>query len=614
MPGSPPPPFPFRDRLVPRAIPRIRIAALWPPRPFWLLFSAALLALAGCNKLSGGCDEFPYLEARDTTVATQDTVRILVRTHESCGEGLRYLWSLNGGTYDTTKTTTFAHLFTRADIGTRKLRIRVLAGNGRMSYPVLITLTVVEKLLPYRLPKDTLDYFADTSVAVDLTPADTLPGIEWYYLTKPSYPSRIDSSRSPVFRIAMPRGFESQERFIAQVQLASGIRSETTSVVLRGRPRPFGSNGIAAAMLGTGSVRLIQSVRTETAPVSPRSGERIMNTRVMEMDFDGKILRDGITPSARDIRVQQVYVQPDGSSLILGRDMLGDEQDPYLAAYDRSGAALWETTLDLDSNSYYTQAIRTFPGTGGNALLITTNDVSIRAGDGKPPSKYAVRIHFVTLGPDGKVVSDRPVNVPDMHSQPVLAERMRDGSIAIAGMLEDTAAYDRQCLLLLDFDVSGKLAWSKSFCSEAGTSVPRSLDVLADGSIYLTGEDYGPGSPAQISGWILKLDEKGNRIDFRVPVPPKGYSGSGLVRNHKDLVLRFLTGDAGVMLLATDLNGNERWRRAIAKSFRSAYLYSGTALPDGSFLVFGSVSGDYATGWRSDNFGFRISAEGEFLW
>ncbi len=367
-------------------------------------------------------------------------------------------------------------------------------------------------------------------------------------------------------------------------------------------------------MLGTGSVRLVQSVRTETAPVNPRTGERIMSTRVLEMDFDGKILRDGITPSSRDIRVQQVSVQPDGSSLILGRDMLGDEQDPYMAAFDRSGAALWETTLDLDSSSYYTQAIRTLPGTDGNALLITTNDVSIRAGDGKPPSKYAVRIHFVTLGPDGKVVSDRPVTVPDMHSQPVLAERMRDGSIAIAGMIEDTAAYDRQCLLLLDFDLSGGLAWSKKFCSEAGTSVPRSLDVLADGSIYLTGEDYGPGSPSQISHWILKADEKGNQLDFRVLVPPKGYFASGMVRNHKDLVLSFLSGDAGAILLAADLTGHEKWRRTIAKASRSAYLNSGTALPDGSFLVFGSVSGDYSTGWLSDSFGFRISAEGDFLW
>ncbi len=243
MPGSSLPPIPFRVRLVPGAISRIPSAALWPlwPQwPLWLLFSAALLALAGCNKLAGGCDEFPYLEARDTTVATQDTVRILVRAHESCGEGLRYLWSFDGGAYDTTKTASIAHVFTRAEIGARELRIRVLAGNGRMSYPVLITLTVIEKLLPYRLQKDTLDYFADTSVAVDLTPADPLPGIEWYYLTKPSYPSRIDSSRSPVFHLDLPRGFDSRERFIAQVQLASGVRSETTSVVLRGLTRPFG--------------------------------------------------------------------------------------------------------------------------------------------------------------------------------------------------------------------------------------------------------------------------------------------------------------------------------------------------------------------------------------
>jgi hypothetical protein len=471
---------------------------------------------------------------------------------------------------------------------------------------------VFERFVPYHLPKDTIDYFADTLVAVDLTPAAPVPGIEWYYLTKPSYPSRTDSSRSPVIKVPMPRGYNPVERMIARFQLASGIRSDTATVVLQGRPRLFGSDRIIAALLDGNSLRLIQSVRTDSAPVSPRSGQGILNPRVMEMDFDGNILQDAIFASGRDIGVQQISIQAGGTTLILGRDALGNEDNPYLAALDRSGAALWDKTLVLDSN--YTLPIRAFSGTGGNHLLIATNSASTSAGDGKPPSKYAVRIHFAELAPDGKLVADNAVTVPDIYSQNLLAARMPDGSIVLAGMLHDTAAYERENLIILDYDFSGRLLWSKVFRSQAGTSLPGSLDVLADGSIYLTGADYGSGSPALVSHWVLRLDERGNQVDYRVTVFPKGYSPTAMVRNEQGVVLRLLTGDEGWLLLASDLAGNEKWRRKVAKDSRSAYLDSGLALPDGSFLVFGIVYGDYLDGFRNQAFAFRITADGDFLW
>jgi hypothetical protein len=75
-----------------------------------------------------------------------------------------------------------------------------------------------------------------------------------------------------------------------------------------------------------------------------------------------------------------------------------------------------------------------------------------------------------------------------------------------------------------------------------------------------------------------------------------------------------LTGDEGWLLLASDLAGNEKWRRKVAKDSRSAYLDSGLALPDGSFLVFGIVYGDYLDGFRNQAFAFRITADGDFLW
>ena len=573
----------------------------------------AILVLTGCDELEPDCDVHPTVEASDTTVAAFDSVRINAKSRDACGHPLRFLWSFDGGeTYDTTTTSFLSRVFTRANLGQNKLRIRALTDQGTVSASTNITITVEERRFAYHLPRDTIFYFADTVVAINLTPTTPIPGIEWYFLSRTSYPYRTDSSRTPVLLVNMPRSLNNVEPMIAQVRLASGARSETTSVLLHGRPRLLGTvddYSYQAALLGETSLRCILPFRSTVAPMNPHNGQRVINPRFMELDFDGKILQDRLYQSPREIMVGNLSIHGGGTALILGRDdIVPNKDDLYVAAVDRAGGVIWEKVIDVDTS--YIQPIRAFTGAGGSFQVLVASYASVGAGDGKPPKVYAGAIHFMELAADGRVVSDKRVVVPNLYDLSLHADRMKDGSVVLAGMRHNTAGSDRSDLFVLNFDFAGQLLWSKVLKSEAGTSRPGSLAVLEDGSIHLTGTDYGSG----VSHWSLRLDEKGNQKDYRVTVFPKGYSPSGMARNAQGVMLQMLNGEEGGLILASDLSGNEMWRHTVAKGYRSAYLESALALPDGSFMGFGRLYPGNMASFQSEAFAFRITAEGKFLW
>jgi hypothetical protein len=114
--------------------------------PIVCLAFAALAAIPGCNSVESQCNIRPSVKAKDTTVATADTVRIRAESRDPCGETLVFLWSFDGGaTQDTTETGTLERVFGAEDQGTRNLRIQAMNSHGKVSGPVEITLSIVDK-------------------------------------------------------------------------------------------------------------------------------------------------------------------------------------------------------------------------------------------------------------------------------------------------------------------------------------------------------------------------------------------------------------------------------------------------------------------------------------
>lgn len=573
-----------------------------------------LLALWGCDALEPDCDIRPSVSARDTTVAAFDTVRIRAESRDACGGAMRFLWSFDGGeTYDTTAAGILVKVFGRSDLGLKRLRIRSMSGKGRVSPSMDIDIIVEERRFAYRPAWDTLRHFGNAEVAVDLSPSAPVPGIAWYCLSESPAAPCTDSSRAPVLRLPVPRSLFESRRLYATLRLESGARSDTASVVLVSGPKNLGAEigSIMAASAGPASLRLVLSSRSDSGVLNPRSGSKVADARVLDMDSLGRILGDRATRSSRDLSFSSMHLGADGLGWAFGRDGLAPTHEDFLAGkVDASGAFTGVKTFDLDTS--YTQVLAAFPRVGGGAgglRVIMTAYASHGGGNGKPATVVATAIHLIDLADDGTVARDRRVLVPELQFDLIRAAQMPDGGLVIAGMGQPPGTSEARPLKVIRFDADGEVTWSKSFPSQAGTSRPDYLEGLADGSIFLAGSDFG--NPT--SHWVLRLHPDGGQAAYRVVVRPARFGGNYLARNTQGTFLHTLNADGASMLWAVDEAGTEKWRIAFAKGTSQTSLDGVRALPDGSFLVFGTVmTGQY--GHTRETLLFRVAGDGRIQW
>lgn len=572
---------------------------------------AGLLLLAACQKLEPECDIRPHVTARDTTVAAFDTVLIRAESRDACGGALRYLWSFDGGMhYDTTSEGSLERVFARSETGVHRLRIRVLTDQGRVSSPAEIRVTVEERRFPYRLPPDTLHAFADTSVAIDLSPAEPVAGIAWYCLSLGADQPCVDSSRTPIIRIARPASLHGPVRLFAELRLASGARSETASVDILLRPRLLPPPaGIAAwASLSSGSLVRF-GISYETGADVPGTGRPARGARLIEVDLDGDIVKDARSAFQRDLGIAGLVLQAGGEGLLLGRDGLDPAKGGFLAVgLDPGGQATWEKRHVVDTS--YLGLLQGFPGVAGAFRVVASSHASTEPGNGKPATAVATALHFIDLARDGSLITDKRVLVNGLQNYGLQAERLPDGGFAVTGMGQ-RADGDLTDLWVLRHDAAGEPIWKKVFSSEAGSSRADRIVALAEGSLLLIGRDFA--SP--MVHWILRLDEKGNQAGYRLLTPPAGFGVRDVSVNSQGTLLFLMDhADQGGMLWALDYAGREKWRRAFAKSQRSAYLGAAMPLPDGGFLVTGTLHANRDIWSSAENFLFRVSAEGAILW
>jgi hypothetical protein len=184
-----------------------------------------------------------------------------------------------------------------------------------------------------------------------------------------------------------------------------------------------------------------------------------------------------------------------------------------------------------------------------------------------------------------------------------------DHGLLIVGDIRQTPVSNAN-VYLLKIDVRGKQQWSKQF-GGAASDVGKKIIATSDGGYLIAGRTNSFGA-GKNDVYLLKTDANGNEVWSRTYGTAEDEEGNSVVEmggNYYVAGTAFSTsGDPGkVLLLKTDLNGNEVW----TKFFGTIDVEEALDLvktKDGNIAITGY------TGSNSDVFLLKASPNGDSLW
>lgn len=482
-------------------------------------FSAflSLLVFAACNGLESPCNIRPSVEARDTTVQIRDTVRLRAESRDPCGEPLRFLWSFDQGrSFDTTETGTLLRVFAYSDVGTHEVRVHSLNHLGKRSGAADIQLTVAENPIAYRPAADTVTFFADTAVAVDLTPVESLSGIAWYCLGPWPEGPCLDSSRTPRLTLRATRGLHRETNHAARIRFEDGSWSAPAKFVLRSRALSLGRGdgySLLASSLERGTIRVLMP------GLVPNLG-----IRVVDLDSAGRVALDFTSgTSVRGLHISHMALGTDGAGHFFGgAGPTSDTADLVMGAVEVSGRVSWTRSFEVDTGE--TRVLAIYPLEREEFRVVLSSPFADEERSG------ALAVHTFDLDRDGILQKSKRNILPDLGASSLvdangdtLWREAKNGKAVVHPEGWGPFDADRNIhgtllsalngpsgSLLRATDPDGVEKWRIAFARGATDASLRQVIALADGTFLVAGtrniEDYAGGPTEAL---VLVVDNLG---------------------------------------------------------------------------------------------------------
>jgi hypothetical protein len=213
--------------------------------------------------------------------------------------------------------------------------------------------------------------------------------------------------------------------------------------------------------------------------------------------------------------VKRIFSTNDGNFLMVGRsNVIGvGFEGVFLRKITASGDSIWQKTLNtdfreqdffLDPGDFYTELLGAVQTLDGNIWV--TN-----------PTGYNSDIALIQFSQDGTLLQQKTYGNATVNEYPYSLTALPDGGWLMAGMTQtfDGTEYEYGGFAMRTA-ASGLEIWRKYYGKAGTTERLFESAVLPDGQFLLAGTSNSSLGNGSFDGWLLKAEEGGNVLPWRV--------------------------------------------------------------------------------------------------
>jgi hypothetical protein len=272
----------------------------------------------------------------------------------------------------------------------------------------------------------------------------------------------------------------------------------------------------------------------------------------------------------------------DGGYAILGETSSKGAGKDYVwfLKLDNKGNLLWDKIFGVGSAYDRT-----------NSLIQTTDGGYAIVGEIYSKGAGGTDFWLLKLDKEGNLLWDRTYGGGGNDMAMSLIQTT-DGGYAILGETSSKGAGGLD-FWIIKLDKQGNLLWDKTF-GGSDEETAKSLIQTTDGGYAVAGDTYSYGA-GKYDTWVIKLDEKGNKIWGKIYGGHKSDWASSLIQTSEgEYVVAGYTGSFGAgksdgWLIKLDNQGNLLWDRIYGRSDWDDSVTSLIQTSDGGYVEAGST-------------------------
>jgi uncharacterized delta-60 repeat protein len=244
-------------------------------------------------------------------------------------------------------------------------------------------------------------------------------------------------------------------------------------------------------------------------------------------------------------RANDVAVAPDGSVYVTG-STFGVGGDALILKFSPEGSLVWQrrwggsafeggeaVSVGSDGSIYVTGGTSSFgdslfvlkftpdgtlvwqrvwgPATGDGVAVAPDGSIYVAGNGPRPDGASGAAVVVLKLDPAGNLTWQRSYSTTETADARGGVAVASDGSVYIAGAVQESVRKVVVDAMLVKFDADGNLVWDRSWGGRSG-DVSGSVGVAADGTVLWAGDtnSFGAGSD---DGYLLQVSPEGKALD-----------------------------------------------------------------------------------------------------
>jgi uncharacterized delta-60 repeat protein len=195
-------------------------------------------------------------------------------------------------------------------------------------------------------------------------------------------------------------------------------------------------------------------------------------------------------------RGEAVSVGSDGSIYVVGgTDSFGDSL--FVLKFTPDGALVWQRVWG--------------PATGDGVAVAPDGSIYAAGNGPRPDGSLGASVALLKLDPAGSLVWQRSYSTTETADARGGVAVASDGSVYIAGAVQESSGKVVVDALLVKFNPDGNLVWDRTWGGRSG-DVSGGVGVASDGTVLWTGDtnSFGAGSD---DGYLLHVSPDGKALD-----------------------------------------------------------------------------------------------------
>ena len=302
--------------------------------------------------------------------------------------------------------------------------------------------------------------------------------------------------------------------------------------------------------------------------------ENISDFWLIKVDKGGNEIWSRAYDNDNDVALD--LTKGDDGYIITGMSSTNDKESPIvnlmIVKTDWEGREEWSKIYSMDSTYAEGRSIQ------------SVEDSYVIAGNVKSPIDFQNYVFLMKIDKEGKEEWSKTYRGEKEAS---VSSIMKTGENYV--LLGSTWSADpTECdLWLQKVDKNGEIQWSKTY-GISKCNWGRSMLLMEDGFVIIGYTSYGTGGDF----WLLKVDKEGNEIWSRTYDNDNDIV-SGIVKVEDGFIIvgdtsSFPMGQKDVMIMKTDRDGKEEWRKIWGVGERDEVVHS-ICKADSGFMIVGAV-------------------------